>query len=1037
MVLAFKERPGVEITQEFQTQSPVILTPALQACILGPAKQVVEAVLDDGSLNSRAQLALPAQIPFSWVSTPFEYTGFGGNDLGIRINNGPERIITFGGSGARSVDMLADDIRTANYAGLTVVVEVSGAQKRLVLRTTATGEFAQLEIGSSTDSALLSPGGIRIGQASVGRLGYSNYHNLLVGVPNFPNPRNNINELVIDYDTVRAFVANGAGSFREPLRTEALLNGAVSAVTVINDGDGDNLSPYLAFAGGVTFKNGAAVMTGSIDLTSLTYGVAGDFDPALDFVFTLDGGSPVTVSLGTGIANAAAIATAINTAVGSTVAEIVSQQLVITSPTSGYLSRIEISSAVTSPAASVIGMTPGAVALGTPSIALVQGITDLTAVTHATQIHGRALRMSIDGDDFQTLVFPNTTATPANIVTAIDALWGSSVARLSAGNRLEISSRKTYGGLESMIRIDSEASDSVLTDALGLTGGSSPFETLDYVRGRAFPVAVGDEVWVDGRRVGAVTEVPVSFTNRLRLDVEKALTFTGSAWYIRATGLDNDLATVSRPTSELYVDAAGNLTIQHTLFHDIGGRPVLAGPLATYVGYTALRLDVTAAARNASLQRSSSTTDIEERFAPIDTQNPFGLALYLCKLGAGQSEVTGIGVDDVSNTEPDGTFAAYARAFEFLESKRVYAIAPLTHDLFVFQLGQIHVNEMSKPENGQVRVLIGNPSRPTRRSDTLVASGPTANVSGAPTNEITTGVADLPLLLAAAGLPGPTYTEDDELYIELEDDTNKYLIASVNGGVITVNNGPLVDSLSPFYDAAGGDVFPDAIIDRPFSVKVLGAPVANLTEEAEAYSDIGRIFADRRVIMTAPDQAVTTIDGLDTVVDGYFMNAVLAGVISNKKASLPLTESILPFFKGVVGSNDRYGEQHLKALCGGGLWVFYQNGESVLTRHQLTTDGSSIEKQEFSITNALDYGDSVMRLAIQLFIGRVNLSQTVEDSVNTVINGVCAFLVRELIFKSMEVVSIKEIPGRPDGLEIECDVGVYYPLNKIRVRFVV
>lgn len=1037
MVLAFKERPGVEIVQEFQTQSPVIVTPALQSCVLGPAKQVVEAVLDDGSLNSAAQLSLPAQLAFAWVASPFQYASTGGADFGFHVNNGPERVVTFSGSGSRTVDQIADDLKTNGGSGITVVVETSGTRKRVVLRTVTTGDFASLQVGASTDSAVTSAAGLRLGQTATGRLGYANYNNLLLGIANYPNPRNNISELAIDYDTVRVVLANGAGSFREVLRTEALLNGAVSAVTVANDGDGDNLSPYLSFAS-ANFKNQAATITGTVDLTTLDYGVSGDFDPSKNFVFTLDGGSATTTALGTGIANAAALVAAINSAAGATVASLNgANHLVLTSTITGSLSKIEMASAGTSPASAILGFTDGAVDLGAPSIALAQGTTDLTAVTHSTQIHGRALRMSVDGEDFQTLVFPNTTSSAANIISAIDGLWGSVVARLTAGNRLELSSRLQYGGLESMIRIDKDGSDATLLTALGLTTSGAPFETFDYVRGGAFPVAVGDEVWVDGRKIGLVTEIPASFSNRLRMDSEKALTFTGSAWYIIAKDLDNAVATVSRPSSQLIVDAAGNVTVGHTLFHDVGGRPTAVSVTAAYLGYTALRLDVTPSARNASLQRSSSSTDIEQRFSPIDTQNPFGLALYLSKLGAGQAEVTGIGVDEVSDTEPNGTFDAYVRAFEFLESKRVYTLVPLTHDLFVFQLGQIHVTEMSKPENGQPRILIGNPSRPTRKSDTLIASAPTGNVSGVPTNEVSTGVADLPLLLAAAGLPGPTYAETDELYIEFEDDVNKYLILSVNGSSIELNNGPLDSPTSPFFDAGGSDIFTDPIIDRPFSIKVLGAPVANLTEEAEAYSDIGRMFADRRVIMTAPDQAVTTIDGLDTIVDGFYMNAVLSGVISNKLASAPLTESILPFFKGLVGSNDRYGEQHLKALCGGGLWVFYGEGEAVLTRQQLTTDTTSIEKSEFSITNALDYADAVMRLAVRIFIGRVNLAQTVEDSVNTVITGVCAFLVREKIFKSMEVVSIREIEGRPDGLEVECDIGVYYPLNKIRIRFVV
>ena len=171
--------------------------------------------------------------------------------------------------------------------------------------------------------------------------------------------------------------------------------------------------------------------------------------------------------------------------------------------------------------------------------------------------------------------------------------------------------------------------------------------------------------------------------------------------------------------------------------------------------------------------------------------------------------------------------------------------------------------------------------------------------------------------------------------------------------------------------------------------------------------------------------------------EGYFMNCALAGVMAAKLASDPLTESILPGFKAANGSGDRFGETQLKIISAGGLWVFYTESEIVKTRQQLTTDMSSIEKMESSITEALDYADKAMRLAVKIFIGRTNLTQNVQDSVTTVITGVGAFLVRSGILKSFEIASIKLIDGRPDGLEVECDVGVLYPLNKLRIRFVV
>ncbi len=1039
MTIVLKERPGVEVTQEFVTPDVEIQSAALPACIVGPAFEVVEAVEDDGSLNASAQVALPALIPFSWVSSPFQYASLGGTSLFVEVNNAAEAEIEMGGtaSASRTATQVVDDINEAAITGLSAYLETSGSQQRAVIRTILTGDFASLLIGASTDAAINTAFGTHLGQSSTGRIGYHNYTNFVVGRPNYPDPRDNLDDLTIDYETARVFIATGGGSTKEVLRTEGLLTGGVSAVTVTDDGDGDNLSPYLSFAG-ANFRAAAATMTGTVDLTTLVYGVSGTFDPALTFRIGVEGGSQTLTTLNSGLANAAAIVTAINTAMGATVASLNgSNQLVLTSTVAGYLSKLELGTSATATATTVLGFSYGQVATGSPSMARALGTVDLTGLTYASDVQGRILRMGIDGGDFQTITFSTGVTNAATLVAALVALWGSGAARLTGGNKLELNS--VLLGLEGIIRIDKDVSDSTLLTNLGLTTSGAPFETLNYVRGSAFPVVVGDEIWVDGLRIGLVTGIPVGYTNRLRLDSEKALTYAGSSWFLVAKGLDNAVQTTTRPGSTLLVDeASGTVKIQDGVFYDVGGRPTNVGPSLVYLAYTALRLDIAANGRSSVLQRSGSLSEIQTLYSPIDTQNPFGLGMYMAKLASGTLEVTGIAVNETSDSEPEGTADGYAAAFEYLESKDVYSIVPLTQALIVAQLGQIHVNTMSLPENGQERILLINLERPERMTDTLIASGPTANVSGVPTNDVATGLSDLALLLAAADLPGPSYTEDDGVYLVFENDTNKYLVESISGGVVTINDGPMSSSTSPFFDAAGADVFTTAIVDRPFSIKVLGADLVNLTDEAEAYSDLGRVFADRRVVLTAPDTGVTSIDGLATAVPGFYMNCVLAGVISNKKASDPLTETILPAFTAVVGSNDRYGETQLKMLCGGGVWVFYNdNGVSVKTRHQLTTDTTGIKQQELSITTALDYGAKVFRMTMKTFIGNTNLTQNVQDSVGMVAQGFGAFVTdaQTGVYKSFEIVALTASATAPDELGIIADIGVFFPLNKIRATF--
>lgn len=80
-----------------------------------------------------------------------------------------------------------------------------------------------------------------------------------------------------------------------------------------------------------------------------------------NFLVTVDGGAPVTVTFAAVVANAAAVITAINTAVGATVAALDatgSDNVVLTSPTKGSDSSIKVAAGATS-ALTALGLTAG------------------------------------------------------------------------------------------------------------------------------------------------------------------------------------------------------------------------------------------------------------------------------------------------------------------------------------------------------------------------------------------------------------------------------------------------------------------------------------------------------------------------------------------------------------------------------------------------------------------------------------------------------------------------------------------------------
>jgi hypothetical protein len=671
----------------------------------------------------------------------------------------------------------------------------------------------------------------------------------------------------------------------------------------------------------------------------------------------------------------------------------------------------------------------------TPAVAT--GAADLSAATYAN-ISGKVLRMSLDGEPFQTLVFP-TVASATDVINAVKSLWGASAASLFTGNKLRVSSLNSFGGYESSIRVDKVASSATLLTALGFTGASGPFDTVSALYGTPYKPIVGDEVWVDGLRVGTIVEIPSSPVNRLRLDSERLVTFTGSSWYILAKGLSNDAASAQRPSSDLVVDEnTGTIVIKAELFFSTSGAVSAANGLNVYVAYDALRLDVTPAKTTSdfNLLRIGSLSGLEDELAPIDTQNPLALGMYFALLNAPGLEVTGCGVDETNDAAPEGTADAFARSFEYLESKDIYTVVPLTHSPDVGSIAATHVNAMSEPGNGLERITILTPMRPSRKSSTLVASGARANLSGPPSDVVETGLANLQALLAASGKPGPTYTESDGVYLMLEGDSNHYLIQGVTGGAVTVNNGPLAANSDGYYVEGGGTaIFDEIIVDRPFTVAIRGAAVTNRTDEAAAYGDLGRGYKSKRVIVSAPDSVKATLDGLESIIPGYYAAAALAGRKSAKVPSAPMTEDTLAGFSGVVGSQERYSEPQLRMMAGGGIWILYQDadGQPIRTRHQLTSDVSTLLTRESSITDALDYAAKTLRTTFRNFIGRFNITTGLIEALNLVCDGVSDFFITNNIFAAFNIVEILQNPDAPDELSIVADVTTLKPLNKIRI----
>jgi hypothetical protein len=1022
-------QPGVEIIQEFQAASPSIITPTLIPNIVGVAKQVVGLNVSDGAggqiLNPDALIQLPAQFTaLAAAGDPAVYGGLNGLFLAFNVNNGPTITVTFVdvASGLTPASVVAQVLAALATAGVTTVTAETVGTAQWQLRTIGVGDFQNIVIASTTSAGVLSAFGIGLGRTY---RGISAYNQLVVEIPppSFPDPRGNLEELAIESSSIRVFQSLGGTGIRESLRTQSFLrNGEV---------------------------HDAAVITGNVSLAGLT--LPGDIATGT-LTIVINGGSPQTVTFANP-ANPAAILSQINGQItGATATQSGNFLRLTTTGTAGFGSASSVAVTGGSVAATlgVNGLTDTGESIAAVDDGDGDSLTSLirfalenwttaasaavvtASTTSGFPANGTTLVLS-DGQQNQTVVFQSAVNIAA-IIAQINAVVGTAAGgRITASDGGAGALRLTHSltGTDSVIKIVGG------TALATLDGGGTPTLVVGTYRGNPNVPFVGDELWIDGEFYANVAQVtPGAVVTDLRIDrLVPVSANVGRTFYLVAKGLP----TSNRPTADLVIDSAGRVVLKQEQLRDVSGNPTtVTAPI--YLSYTAVRKDVTAVAAQPGLLVFDDTTQLETALSPVDATNPLALGLFFAMLNAPGIQVTGLGVDEISADAPYGTLDAFSRAASFLEGKEVYAIAPLTHDVSVHQIFSTHVTVMSGPTNKGERVAIVNQARPTTRADTLVASGSGDRISG---TIFDTNISNLTALVLNAGIsPIGTIPADEGLFLDIATDSKKYSIASISGDQVTIRTSFSPGENDDNYYATTN--LPAGLIQEPFTVAVRGASLTvaglpDLDGIAETVAGVGRGYGNRRLWMTFPDQVAATVNGLETLLPGFYASAAIAGMVGQNPPQQSFTRFPITGFTKVKGSNDTFNSRQLNIMAGGGAWIIIQEaqGAPLISRFAITTDGTSIEVRTDSITKIVDFVAKFLRRSLLNYIGRFNITQGFLDSLGQVIDGLGLFLIESGVLLGFNLNQIQQDTDAPDTVIIDVGLDVPYPCNFIRLTLVI
>lgn len=564
--------------------------------------------------------------------------------------------------------------------------------------------------------------------------------------------------------------------------------------------------------------------------------------------------------------------------------------------------------------------------------------------------------------------------------------------------------------------------------------------------------AINDEIGGDVAIAAEISGNKFRLTSAV-LGASSSIKTSGASAITALNNIGTSATGTGRPNPDFYLDSSGSIHIGANLIRN----PNTGVPLsrdntyAIYIGYKGLRSDVTASAADPALLNIDSVEVLEAAIGPISTENPLALGAYLALLNAPTQIISAIGIDEVSAAAPLGTEDGYLRALEFLESKEVYALAPLTDNKFIQQSISTHVQAMSTPEERGERIAFIWQDLPTRAVDTSIQSGTAGYVGssdnlfrvdpdrGTPADALdTAGISDL-----------SSIDIDKNVYVQLilvsggVTELRNYSVSAVSNETLTLRTSfSSSENTDGFYSAktldssiSYGDVT-YALRIRGKELVVPGTTIKDYNAIASAAASEARAYDHRRIFMLFGSSVDISLNGVVTKVPGYYIAPGIAGMVAQQAPQQPFTNLSMAGYGKVYGTDGTFTENQMDTIADGGRYIMVNLGGAITSRHQRSTAISSIEKRELSITKAIDFIAKGLRDTNRVFIGKFVITSGFLDQLTMANQGFLRYVVELGVVNRASLKSLLQDETAPDTVLIEIEVAPAYPCNKIRITIV-
>ena len=509
----------------------------------------------------------------------------------------------------------------------------------------------------------------------------------------------------------------------------------------------------------------------------------------------------------------------------------------------------------------------------------------------------------------------------------------------------------------------------------------------------------------------------------------------GSYNYGTASSTQNTLITFSGLTNNMYLDknsvyvdlvvtnavtgglsAGSRLSLQPSQFNISNGATsfILASGLVS-TGYNGAKIFCGYRAMRTDLGNQFLTLDSQQAYngyfgSTFNQQvwdNPLPFALSLAGANTGTA-VYGVAIkaDDYSSVIASGTILSENQAaMQVLSTNEVYAIAPYTEDPTTLAAYQVHVDTLSQPINKKERIAFLAP-----QINWYTAGG--AQVYNP-------YLADNPT--TANNIQNAVYSVLDKRVFYVYPDCVYFAVSNCQ-----------IQKINPTF------------INNMYNLQTNECAILN---SQYTLTDINGNFIatyNPGTIITAAVWAVlasaANVYQYDVLIPmpGCFLAACIAGQVSGENPEQGFTN--LPFAgpTKLKYSNDWFTESQLNQMETGlgGAYIIVQVGNSVFARHQLSTNATTVEYRELSITKSVDYTAKFIRNTVVGYIGRSLITPTFITALGTIINGLGVSLTKNGHLNSFTLTSLAQDSVSLDQVDGIITVVPMYPVDYIDINLV-